>query len=389
VTNYDNQRARFAHVVNEIRSLFGTDQPIPLHAPRFFGNEKRYLNECIDSTFVSYVGPFVSQFDRMVSEFTGAKYAIAMSSGTVALHIGLLVAGVEPEDEVLTQALTFVATVNPIRYCYAHPVFLDSSRESLGMSPEALRRFLYSDCEVRADGRCYNKRSNRRISACIPVHIFGHPCEIDAIKALCDERNIALIEDAAESLGSFYKGQHTGTFGHVGILSFNGNKTITTGGGGMLLTNDEDLATRARHLSTTAKRPHKWEFFHDEVGYNYRLPNTSAAIGCAQMESLPLILEKKRELAAEYRLFFKEVDIPFVDQPKDSQSNFWLNAIVLSDRQERDNFLKESNEGGVMTRPIWTLISKLPMYSDCQRDSLANAGWLEDRVVNLPSSARL
>ncbi len=376
-------------IVAEIRRLFKTDGNIPLHAPTFFGNEKRYLNECIDTTFVSYVGPFVSRFDQLVCEYTGAKHAIAMASGTVALHIALMVVGVKPGDEVLTQALTFVATVNPVVYCGATPVFIDSERETLGMCPDKLREFLESETELRADGRCYNKRTGRRIAACIPVHIFGHPCRIESIKELCDTRNIALVEDAAESLGSSYKGKHTGTFGKVGILSFNGNKTITTGGGGMLLTNDESLASKARHLSTTAKRPHKWDFFHDAVGYNYRLPNTSAALGCAQMENLATILEKKRELAFEYRKFFTSIDVPFIDEPKDSHSNFWLNSILLPNREQRDRLLSVSNDTGVMMRPIWTLMTKLPMFESCQRTSLTTAEWLEDRVVNIPSSARI
>jgi aminotransferase in exopolysaccharide biosynthesis len=378
-----------ADIVSEVRRLFKTDGHIPLHAPTFFGNEKLYLNECIDTTFVSYVGSFVSKFDQLVCDFTGAKYAVAMSSGTVALHVALMVAGVVEGDEVLTQALTFVATVNPIKYCNAHPVFIDSDRDTLGMCPDVLREFLETETEMRADGHCYNKRTGRRIVACVPVHIFGHPCQIEHIKELCETRNIALVEDAAESLGSYYKGRHTGTFGKVGILSFNGNKTITTGGGGMLLTNDERLANHARHLATTAKRPHKWELFHDMVGYNYRLPNTSAAIGCAQMESLPIILEKKRELALQYKTFFASIGIPFLDEPKDTRSNFWLNTILLSDRAHRDSFLMDSNDAGVMTRPIWTLMNKLPMYKGCQRTALVTAEWLEDRAVNIPSSARV
>ncbi len=376
-------------IIAEVQRLFKTEGPIPLHAPTFFGREKEYLGECIDTTFVSYVGAFVARFDEQVARFTGAKHAIAMTSGTAALHIGLIVSGVVANDEVLVPALTFVATVNPIRYCNAHPIFIDSERETLGMSPESLAYFLEDHSELRDDGYSYNKGTGRRISACIPVHIFGHPCQIEQVTALCEKRNIAVVEDAAESLGSLYRGKHTGTFGKVGILSFNGNKTITTGGGGMLLTDDDAVAARARHLSTTAKRAHKWEFYHDAIGYNYRLPNTSAAIGCAQMESLPIILQKKRELAAEYRTFFATLDIPFIDEPRESQSNFWLNGIILSDRAHRDSFLEYSNRAGVMTRPIWTLMSKLPMFKACQRTSLENAEWLEDRVINLPSSARV
>jgi perosamine synthetase len=385
----EHHTARNQKVIAAIRGLFSNSGPIPLHAPSFFGNEKKYLAECIDTTFVSYVGPFVARFDEMIAEYTGAKYAISMASGTVALHIALIVTGVKQSDEVITQALTFVATANPIRYCGAQPIFLDSDRETLGMSAAALRSFLEEETEMRVDGHCYNKRTGKRISACIPVHIFGHPCEIDTIQALCESRNIALVEDAAESLGSFYKGRHTGTFGKVGILSYNGNKTITTGGGGSLLTDDEALARHARHLATTAKQAHPWEFFHDMVAYNYRLPNTSAALGCAQMENLTRILESKRALAVEYQSIMSQLDIPVIKEPHHSRSNFWLNAILLESRAQRDEFLAEANKAGVMVRPIWTLLPKLPMYQECQRGELSNAEWFEDRVVNVPSSVRL
>lgn len=376
-------------IISEIRTLFDSADQIPLHAPVFAGNEKRYLNECIDSTFVSYVGPFVSKFDSMVRDFTGTSHAVSMASGTAALHIGLLALGVTPGDEVLTQALTFVATTNAISYIGATPVFIDSERDTFGMSPAALADFLAKETFVGKDNACYNSKTKRRIAACLPVHVFGHPCKIEELRALCIERNIPLLEDAAESLGSYFRGKHTGTFGKVGILSFNGNKTITTGGGGMLLTDDQKIADFARHISTTAKLPHKWEFHHDMVGYNYRLSNVGAALGCAQMENIERILRSKRETAEHYRRVFGKMGVSFVDEPSECSSNFWLNSIILRDRVQRDTLLSTAHASGVLARPIWTLMSKLPMYSSCQCGPLDNAEWLEDRVVNLPSSPRL
>ncbi len=376
-------------IIGFIKEVFQSTSPIPLHAPVFLGNEKKYLGECIDSTFVSYVGPFVTKFEEATAKYTGARHAIALVNGTTALHLALMVAGVKSQDEVITQALTFVATVSAIKYCDAHPIFVDSERATLGMSIPVLEEFLEKETFQGEDGFCYNRKTKRKIAACVPVHIFGHPCRIDKIQALCTKKNIALIEDAAESLGSSYKGKHTGTFGDIGILSFNGNKTITTGGGGMILTDNEELAKKARYLSTTAKRPHRWEFFHDEVGYNYRMPNINAAVGYAQMEKIDFILSNKRELANIYRNFFHKKDVPFIDEPIDSTSNFWLNAISLSDRAARDSFLEASNNAGVMTRPVWTLLSKLPPYKSCQTTSLAEAQWLEDRLVNIPSSVRV
>jgi perosamine synthetase len=376
-------------ILGEIRALFHSSDAIPLHAPVFVGNEKQYLSQCVDSTFVSYVGPFVAQFDQMVREFTGSAHAVSMVSGTAALHVGLLALGVKAGDEVLTQALTFVATTNAISYTGAHPVFIDSDKETLGMCPAALAAFLRSNTFVGGDGQCYNSTTKRRIAACLPVHVFGHPCKIDELQAVCADHRIELIEDAAESLGSYFKGKHTGTFGKVGTLSFNGNKTITTGGGGMLLTDDPKVAAFARHISTTAKQPHPWEFLHDMVGYNYRLSNVGAALGCAQMENLNRILASKRDTAAHYRRVFRAMNVDFVDEPQHSQSNFWLNSIILRDRAQRDLLLTTAHQAGVMVRPIWTLMSKLPMYSSCQRDALTNATWFEDRVVNLPSSPRL
>ena len=379
----------FEEIVQFIRQIYGNRESVPLHAPVFRGNEKKYLADCIDTTFVSYVGPYVTQFEDMIRSFTGIKHALATANGTLALHIALILSEVKREDEVLTQALTFVATVNAIAYCGASPVFIDSDRESMGMSPEILEAFLAENSRIGDDGFCYNKKTGKRIKACVPMHVFGHPLRIDIIKCICDKHNITLIEDAAESLGSYYKGVHTGLFGKFSILSFNGNKTITTGGGGMILTNDDELAVRAKHITTTAKKPHQWEFVHDEIGYNYRLPNVNAAIGCAQMENLKEYLENKRELALIYKKYFDQIGVSFFTEPENCRSNYWLNVIVLKDENERDQFLKYSNENKVMTRPVWRLMNKLVMFQDCQCTSLDNASWFEKRVVNIPSSVRL
>jgi perosamine synthetase len=301
----------------------------------------------------------------------------------------LITSGVHEEDEVLTQALTFVATANAISHCGAKPVFVDSERETLGISPEKLEEFLRRNTIINDDGFCYNKHNGRKIAACVPVHVFGHPVRIDVIEAICNKYHIVCIEDAAESLGSFYKGQHTGTFGKVGVFSFNGNKIVTAGGGGMVVTNDEATATLAKHITTTAKVVHKWEISHDMIGYNYRLPNVNAAIGCAQMESLPEFLENKRELAGYYKEFFDKMDVFFYTERENCSSNYWLNAILLQDKTERDSFLEYSIASGVMTRPIWRLLNTLPMYENCQTTDLENANYLADRIVNLPSSVRL
>ena len=372
-----------------IREIFKTSEFIPLHEPRFIGNEKKYLNDCIDSTYVSYVGNYVTKFEDMVKDYTGAQFAIAMASGTLSLHIALLLSSVRRGDEVLTQSLTFVASVNAINYCGAFPVFLDSDRKTLGMSAEKLEEFLSAESYMKDDGFSYNKKTGRRISACLPVHIFGHPVDIEKIYGICIKYGIVLVEDAAESLGSFYKNKHTGTFGKFGAVSFNGNKTITTGGGGMLLTDDEAFALKAKHLTTTAKIPHRWEIAHDEIGFNYRMPNVNAAIGCAQMENIDRYLQSKRDLAHEYKEFFERIGIEFISEPADSKSNYWLNAIILTNAQEKNDFLEYTNTHGVMTRPVWTLMHKLPMFQGCQTSNLDAALWLEDRVVNIPSSARI
>ena len=372
-----------------IHSLFGTDEFVPLHAPLFIGNEKKYLAECIDTTFVSSVGKFVDRFEELVACYTGSKRAVVCVSGTNALHMGMLLVGVERDDEVLTQALTFIATCNAISYIGAHPVFLDVDRDTLGLSPLAVKRWLSGHAEVR-NGQCYNKKTGRRIKACVPMHTFGHPMKIDELSAVCNEYHIELVEDAAESIGSFYKGRHTGTFGRVGAISFNGNKTITTGGGGMLLFQDEELGRLAKHLTTQAKVPHRWAFVHDHIGYNYRMPNINAALGCAQMENLDRYVSNKRETAERYREFFSHIpDVEFVVEPANSRSNYWLNAVLLKDRRAQQSFLEYTNDHGVMTRPVWELMNRLEMFRGCETDGLENTVWLEERIVNIPSCVRL
>ena len=374
--------------IDFIRKTFNTEEFIPLHAPHFGGNEKKYLNETIDSTFVSSVGAFVNLFEEKMAEYTGAKFAIACVNGTNALHMAMLVCGVERDDEVLSQSLTFIATANAISYIGAKPVFIDVDKDTMGMSPEALKRFLENHATKNEDGFTYNRTSGKRISACIPMHTFGLPLRIDEIAEICENWNIVLIEDAAESLGSYYKGKHTGVFGKIGVFSFNGNKTITCGGGGALITDDEELAIKAKHLTTQAKIPHTWKFRHDDIGYNYRMPNLNAALACAQLEQLDKILENKRELAEKYKTFFADTHYKFVNEPENSKANYWLNALILENEEERDLFLTETNENGVMTRPIWDLMSSLPMFEDCQNDGLEKSKWLEERVVNIPSSYR-
>jgi perosamine synthetase len=378
-------RENHLDIVDFIRSVFKTNEFIALHAPQFFGNEKKYLNDCIDSTYVSSVGQYVDLFEKMVAEYTGSKYAIATVNGTAALHLALILAGVKTGDEVITQPLSFVATCNVINYCGASPVFIDVDRDTFGLSPVRLAAFLKQHTLQKKEG-CYNKTTNKKISAVVPMHTFGHPCKVDEIAAICKEHHIVLIEDAAESLGSFYKNKHTGTFGKLSAISFNGNKTITSGGGGMILTDDEVLAQKAKHLTTTAKIPHLYEYVHDQIGYNYRLPNLNAALGCAQMENLSNILKNKRELADQYKHFFYENVVTFFEEAEDSISNYWLNAIILDDKADRSNFLKISNDAGVMTRPVWRLLNKSDMFKNAQCGDLSNALWLEERVVNIPSS---
>jgi perosamine synthetase len=375
----------FEDIVQFIQNTYETTELIPLHEPRFVGNEKKYLNECIDSTFVSSVGKFVGEFEENISDYVGAKFAVATSSGTSALHIALLLADVTENDEVITQSLTFVATGNAIRYCGAQPIFIDVDNDTMGLSPKALQKFLETNTTTQ-NQQCISNTTGKIIKACVPMHTFGHPCRVDEIKEICDKYYICLIEDAAESLGSFYKDKHTGTFGQMGVMSFNGNKIITAGGGGCIITDDEILAKRARHITTTAKVPHKWKFFHDMVGYNYRMPNLNAALLVAQLENLDSFVFKKRELATTYTDFFNNTAYNFVKEPIAGQSNYWLNAVILKDKEQRDLFLDETNSQGIMTRPIWTLMNKLPMFKNVQHGDLTNSEWLEQRVVNIPSS---
>jgi perosamine synthetase len=383
------QTTKYSHIIKYIKSLFPGQDFIPLHEPRFIGNEKKYVGDAIDSTFVSSVGAYVNRFEEMMQEITGAKYAIATVNGTAALHMALIVAGVKQSDEVLSQDLTFIATANAISYIGAKPIFLDVDRRTLGLSADKLEAFLQKFGH-KANGATFNSKTGNRIAACVPMHSFGFPCEIDRIAAICQEWNIPLVEDAAESLGSYYKGKHTGSFGLLGTFSFNGNKTFTCGGGGAIVTNDEHIAKLAKHLTTQAKTPHAWEFNHDYIGYNYRMPNLNAALACAQLEQLDAFVQNKRELASDYKEFFEGVEgIEYVAEKPDAKANYWLNAILLNDRQERDSFLAELNASGVMTRPAWTLMHKLPMFQDTQLGDLSTSEWLEDRLVNIPSSVRL
>ncbi|WP_167619059.1 LegC family aminotransferase [Maribellus sediminis] len=380
---------KFSEIINIIRQNFNQPEDfIPLHAPTFNGNEKKYLNECIDSTFVSSVGKFVDRFEEEVAKYTGAIKAVVCVNGTNALHLALLLAGVERDDEVLTQALTFIATANAISYCGARPVFIDVDKDTLGLSPGKLEDWLTQNVEIRNQG-AINKTTGKKIAACVPMHTFGHPCQIDEIISICNKYYIPVVEDAAESLGSYYNEIHTGTFGRIGVISFNGNKVMTTGGGGMLLFNNEELAHKAKHLTTQAKMPHKWEFMHDEIGYNYRMPNLNAALGLAQLEQIEGFLKAKRKLAENYKEEFKRLNVHFISEPVNSKSNYWLNAILLKDRNERDEFLKFTNEHGVMTRPVWELMNRLPMFSNAQCGDLSNAEWIADRLVNIPSSVIL
>ena len=375
----------FDRLVSFIRDQYRTDEAIPLHAPVFNGRERELLLDTIDSTFVSSVGKYVDRFEADIATLTSSPSAVAVMNGTAGLHVALELVGVAPGDLVVTQSLTFVATCNAISYCNAEPLFIDVDRKTLGLSPTALEAWLSEHAFIDDDGDCRTRVGHRRVKACLPMHTFGHPVDIDALIAVCKPWRLILVEDAAESLGSYYKGRHVGTFGKIGVLSFNGNKIITTGGGGMLLT-DEGTGRRAKHLTTTAKLPHAYEFVHDAVGYNYRLPNLNAALGCAQLEQLPSFLASKRALAGRYSEFFKGSDLRFIVEPDDCYSNYWLNGVICQDRAQRDALLKSTNGAGVTTRPIWRLMTRLPMFAAALRGTLENAEWLEERVVNLPSS---
>ena len=372
-----------------VRDIYRTNNFIPLHEPRFLGNEKKYVLDTIDSTFFSFVGAYVNDFETKVQQFTGCAKAIATVNGTAALHIAFLLAGLKSDDIVITQALTFVATGNALSYIGAEPLFIDVSLKTLGLCPKALDIYLQDNASIDDQGVCKHKATNKRISAVVPMHTFGHPVELDELQQVVTKWNIALVEDAAESLGSYYKGKHTGTFGLVSALSFNGNKVITTGGGGMVLCQDEELGVRAKHITTTAKLPHPYEFYHDENGFNYRLPNLNAALGCAQMEGLENFLAKKRVLAQQYQDFFADSNVSFVVEPENTRSNYWLNAIICQDKTQRDLILGETNSNQIMTRPIWTLMTRLPMYQNALQGDLTNSSCLEERVVNIPSSVPL
>ncbi len=383
------QSNKYSYIINYIRSLFPQQDFIPLHEPRFIGNEKKYVANAINSTFVSSVGAYVNRFEEMMQEITGVKYAIATVNGTAALHMALLVAGVKQGEEVLSQDLTFIATANAISYLGAIPVFLDIDRKTLGLSADSLEAFLKENGK-KEGGVTVNRKSGKRIAACVPMHSFGFPCEIDRIAAVCREWNIPLIEDAAESLGSYYKGQHTGTMGLLATFSFNGNKTVTCGGGGAIITNNEKLAKLAKHLTTQAKVPHAWEFNHDYIGYNYRMPNLNAALACAQLEQLDSFIENKRELAVQYEAFFTEIEgVEYVTESPNTKANYWLNTLLLDSKEERDAFLAEANSNGVMSRPAWTLMHKLPMFRNFPQGDLTVSKWVEERLVNIPSSVRL
>lgn len=372
-------------IVSFIRDIYQTNDFIPLHAPTFNGNEKHYVMETIDSTFVSSVGKFVDEFENRIKVYTNTSRAIAAVNGTAALHAALFVAGVQRGDLVITQALTFVATCNALYHMGAEPIFVDVSPVSLGLCPKAVDSYLEENAKLTDEG-CFHKKTGQRIKAVVPMHTFGHPVELDELVTVCLKWNLTLVEDAAESLGSFYKGKHTGTIGDFGALSFNGNKIITTGGGGMVLCKTEESGQKVKHVTTTAKVPHPYEFYHDEPGFNYRMPNLNAALGCAQMEVLEQYLEQKRILASQYEKLFAGTNFQFVIEPEYARSNYWLNAVMCPDSEARDGLLKQTNEAGVMTRPIWKLMHKLPMFADAMRGELTQSEFIEAHLVNLPSS---
>jgi aminotransferase in exopolysaccharide biosynthesis len=385
-----NEASPEARVVAAIRSVVGAG-PVALHEPCFGGNEWQYLKECLDSTFVSSVGRFVDRFEAELAGFTGASFAVAVVNGTAALHVALLLAGVKRNEEVLTPALTFAATANAVTYCGAIPHFVDCEERTLGLDPRALRAHLKSVAEIRS-GACVNRISGRVIRAIVPMHAFGHPADIEGLLALAHDFHLAMVEDAAESLGSTYKGRHTGTFGLLGTLSFNGNKTVTTGGGGAVLVSDAALARRAKHLTTTAKVPHRWEYRHDEIGFNYRMPNLNAALGCAQLEQLPVLLAAKRRLFQAYDAAFSGVKgVRLMREPADCRSNYWLQAVLLDEAiaDHRDAVLQATNDVGLMTRPVWTLMHRMPQFEDCPRADLPVSESVERRLINIPSSAQL
>lgn len=375
----------FSSLIRFVRDQYPGVDMVPLHAPIFAVQDQHYVVDAIESTFVSSVGAYVDNFEAEVAAYTGSPRAVATVNGTAALHVALQLAGVGRGDLVVTQPLTFVATCNAIHYCGAEPVFVDVDRHTLGLSPSALDDFLETNARLDDDGMCRMRADGNIIKACVPMHTFGHPVDLEGLVSVCSRWNLVLVEDAAESLGSLYKGRHTGTFGQLAALSFNGNKIITTGGGGMVLA-DAVLGARAKHLTTTAKKPHPYAYEHDEIGYNYRMPNLNAALGCAQFERLETMVAAKRALAERYATFFAGSELEFVREPEGCRSNYWLNAVICVDLAQRDPLLAATNAAGIMTRPIWTLMNRLPMYSHCRRGRIETAEWLEARVVNLPSS---
>ena len=379
--------SKYSDLIEFIKKQYPNKNTIPLHEPSFNGNEKEYVLDTINSTFVSSVGAYVDKFEIMIANLSNTQKAVATVNGTSALQVALRLAGVSQGDEVLTQALTFIATINAIIYNGASPVFLDVDLDTMGLSPKSVRLFLEEFGEIR-DGICFNKKTNKKITACLPMHTFGFPVHLDELITVCEKWNIPVVEDAAESIGSDYKGKPTGSFGKLGVFSFNGNKIVTSGGGGAIVTNDLDLAVKAKHLTTTAKVPHPYEYSHDEIGYNYRMPNLNAALACAQLEQLDTFIQKKRDLAHEYHIYFESKGIQFRTELPNTKANYWLMCLELENKKERDSFLKETNELSVMTRPIWQLIFNSPSYQYFQRDDQINALYLEQRIVNIPSSVR-
>jgi perosamine synthetase len=377
----------FSELVAYIKSQFDNKKFIPLHEPRFLGNEKKYVADCIESTYVSSVGAYVDKLELMMSYISGTMKSIAVVNGTSGLQVALRLVGVKAGDEIITQALTFIATINAIIYNGASPIFIDVDLDTMGLSPSAVQEFLEEFGELR-DGVCYNKKTNKKISACMPMHTFGFPVHLNELLNVCNKWNIPIVEDAAEAIGSEYHSKPTGGFGKLGVFSLNGNKIVTSGGGGVLVTNDIELGNRAKHLTTTAKIPHPYEFVHDDVGYNFRMPNLNAALACAQLEQLDFFLENKRALAKMYQSFFASKGISFRSQLPGTKANYWLMCLELENRRDRDLFLRDTNKNGVMTRPIWQLAFKMPVYSNYQKDSQQNAVFLEERIVNIPSSVR-
>jgi perosamine synthetase len=379
--------SNYSEIIEFVKNQFNNKEFIPLHEPNFGGKEKQYVLDTIDSTFVSSVGHYVDKFEMMMAELSKTKKAVAVVNGTSALQVALRLSGVGVGDEVLTQALTFIATINAIVYNGASPVFLDVDIDTMGLSPTAVNSFLEEFGELR-NGICYNKRTNKKVAACMPMHTFGFPVHLEKLIAICTKWNIPVVEDAAESIGSEYKGIPTGSFGKLGVFSFNGNKIVTSGGGGAIVTNDLELGAKAKHLTTTAKVPHPYEYVHDEIGYNFRMPNLNAALACAQLEQLSSFIQNKRALALSYSTFFEKKGINFRTELPNTKANYWLMCLQLENKKDRDIFLKETNESNVMTRPIWQLIFKSPIYSSFQRDAQENAIFLEERIVNIPSSVR-